>query len=164
LVLIGKILRTRGNKGEVIVSLSPGIVAPGEGAAVELRTSRRTFPQTIERISVFGGDAVVAFSGVRLIGEALRLVGSSLYAEVPEAKPGRNKGVLGFQVLDAQGNLWGRVKSQPNFSLNQLLEVEDAGTGEIVYVPWHDSLVVRVDRRAKAIIIDPPAGLRNLNK
>lgn len=148
----------------MVVSLSPGIVTPGEGIAVELRSSKRSLSQTIEHISAAGDDAVMAFSGAHSIGEALRIVGYSLYADVPEVKAKRAGSILGFQVFDPQGNCWGTVKAQSHFSLNQLLEIEDAASGETVYVPWHESLVVRIDRRAKTIFIDPPAGLRDLNK
>ena len=148
----------------MVVSLFPGFVTPGEGIEVELRTSRRTLPQTIERISATGGEAMITFSGAHTIGEAFRLVGSSLYADVAEAKGDRARNLLGFRVFDLQGNFWGTVKAQPQFSLNQLLEIKDASTGEAVYVPWHESLVVKVDRRSKTMVIDPPAGLRDLNK
>jgi ribosomal 30S subunit maturation factor RimM len=148
----------------VVVSLSPGIVLPGEGIAVELRTSRRSLHQTIERISGAGNEAIIIFSGAHSISEALRLVGSSLYADVAVPELKREEGMLGFQVFDTQGDCWGTVKAQPQFSLNQLLEIEDAATGETVYVPWHESLVVRIDRRARTMVIDPPAGLRDLNK
>ncbi len=58
----------------------------------------------------------------------------------------------------------GNGQGPPQFSLNQVLEIEDAASGETVYVPWHDSLVVKIDRRAGTVVIDPPAGLRELNK
>jgi len=158
----------------VIASLSPGAAIPGAGTAVELRSNKRSFPRTIERISVAGSDALIAFSGTGGISEALKLVGCSLWADgpslkalaegAPEAAPERADEWIGFQVYDLQGECWGTVRSQPQFSLNQLLEVEDVSTGKTVYVPWHESLVVRIDRRARTIIIDPPAGLRDLNK
>jgi len=148
----------------VVVSLSPGIVTPGEGIAVELRSSRRSLSQTIEHVSTAGNEAIMAFSGVHSISEALRIIGYSLYADVPEAKAQPVDNMLGFQVFDLQGNCWGTVKAQPQYSLNQLLEIEDEVTGETVYMPWHESLVVKINRRAKSMVIDPPAGLRDLNK
>jgi len=148
----------------VVVGLSPGIVTPGEGIAVELRSNKRSLSQTIARVSSAGGDAIMAFHGIHSIDDALRLVGCSLYAEVPVAKIRRAGSMIGFRVSDLQGNFWGTVKSQPQFSLNELLEIEDAAAGETVYVPWHESLVVKIDRRGKTIVIDPPAGLRDLNK
>jgi ribosomal 30S subunit maturation factor RimM len=147
----------------VVVSLSPGAVAPKAGSAVELKSSKRTYSLTIERITGARGDAVIALSGARSIGEALRFVGCTLWAEVPVPRAGREASVLGFKVFDRQGECWGTVRSQPQFSLNQILEVED-DAGETVYVPWHKSLVVKVDRRSRVMIIDPPEGLRDLNK
>lgn len=148
----------------MVVRLFPGIVTPGEGIAVELRSSRRSLSQTIERVAAAGSDAIMAFSGAHNIGESLRLVGYSIYADVPAAKARRAGSMLGFRVFDQQGNCWGTVMAQPHFSLNQLLEIQDAATGETIYVPWHESLVVKIDRRAKTLLIDPPAGLRDLNK
>ena len=148
----------------MVVKLSPGIVTPGEGIAVELKSSRRSLSQTIEHAAQAGDDAIMAFSGAHNIGEALRLVGYSIYADVPETKARRAGSLLGFRVFDLQGNCWGTVAAQPQFSLNQLLEVLDAATGETAYVPWHENLVVKIDRRAKTLSIDPPAGLRDLNK
>ena len=72
--------------------------------------------------------------------------------------------LLGFRVFDLQGDCWGTVTDQPQFSLNRLLEIEDAAAGRTVYVPWHENLVVKIDRRGKTLVIDPPAGLRDLNK
>ncbi|MCX6557809.1 MAG: hypothetical protein NTW95_10330 [Candidatus Aminicenantes bacterium] len=164
MVCFGRILRTRGIKGEVVVSLSPGIVLPGEGISVELRSSKYVRPQKITAITSSGNDAIVAFAGVDSIHEALKIVGYSLYGDLPVVKAKRQASVLGFAVFDGQGNRWGKVKAQPQYSLNQLLEVEDDQTGEIFYVPWHDSIVRKVDRRAKSIIIDPPDGLRDLNR
>lgn len=164
MVLIGKIVRTRGNKGEVVISCSPGIVIPGEGTEVELRSSKRIFPQKIEHISASGTEAIAAFSGAHNIGEALRFVGCALWADVPAAAGETGEGILGFRVFDLQGEFWGTIESQSNFSLNQLLEIRDPASGEIVYVPWHESLVVRIDRAAGTLVIDPPAGLRELNR
>jgi len=148
----------------VVVGLSPGIVTPGEGIAVELRSNKRSLSHTIARVSSAGGDAIMAFNGIHSIGDALRLVGCSLYAEVLVAKTRRAGSMIGFRVSDLQGNFWGTVKAQPQFSLNELLEIEDAAAGGTVYVPWHESLVVKIDRRGMTIVIDPPAGLRDLNK
>lgn len=148
----------------MVVSLSPAAVAPGEGSAVEVRSNKRIFPQTIQYLSAAGDDAVISFAGVRSINEALRLVGCSLWADGPAAAAAPDAGVLGFRVFDLQGECWGTVNAQPHFSLNQVLEIEDPATGAIVYVPWHDSLVVKIDRHAGTLIIDPPAGLRDLNK
>ncbi len=148
----------------MVVGFSPGVVAPREGSAVELRSSKRVFPHVIERVAAAGSDAVIAFRDIHSIAEALRLVGCSLWGEAPEAGPEAARGLIGFRVFDRQGECWGVVKSQPRFSLNQVMEIEDETSGEIVLVPWHDSLVVTIDPQAGTLVIDPPAGLRELNR
>jgi ribosomal 30S subunit maturation factor RimM len=129
-----------------------------------LKSSKYALSQKITHISLAGSEAIMTFSGVHSINEALKIVGYSLYGDLPVEKTKRPASVLGFAVFDGQGNCWGRVKAQPQYSLNQLLEVEDENTGEIFYVPWHDSIVCKIDRRAKSIFIDPPDGLRSLNR
>lgn len=163
MVLIGKITRTRGNRGELIVSLAPGAAAPRAGIKVELRSSRRVQPFTVEGIFPSAGEAVLALSGVDGIPAALRLVGCELWAEAPPAAAGEDPGLLGFRVFDRQGECWGIVTAQPRFSLNQVLEVTDERSGRTVLVPWHEELVVRLDRAAGVLVIDPPPGLRELN-
>ncbi len=163
-MLFGKILRTRGIKGEVVVGLSPGIVVPEEGIAVELKSSKYHFSKKISRIFLSGSDAIITFCDIHSINEALKLVGYSLYADLSSVKKKPAATVLGFSVFDGQGNCWGHVKAQPQYSLNQLLEIEDGQTGEIYFVPWHDSIVKKIDRRKKTIWIDPPVGLRELNR
>jgi ribosomal 30S subunit maturation factor RimM len=148
----------------VVVSLSPGIVLPGEGISVELKSSKYVLSQKIARIAPAGNEAIIAFSGVNSINDALKIVGYSLYADLTAVKKKPLATVLGFSVFDGAGNCWGKVKAQPQYSLNQLLEVEDGQSGEIFYVPWHDSIVKKIDRRAKTICIDPPEGLRDLNR
>jgi 16S rRNA processing protein RimM len=148
----------------VVVSLSPGIVLPGEGISVELKSSKYVLSQKITGISLAGNEAIMTFSDVHSINEALKIVGYSLYADLDAAKEKREASVIGFSVFDGQGNCWGKVKAQPHFSLNQLLEIEDGQSAEIFYIPWHDSIVKKIDRRAKTIRIDPPEGLRDLNR
>lgn len=148
----------------MVVEFSPAAAAPPEGSAVELRSSKRVFPQVIERVSAAGGGAVIAFRDVHSISDALRLVGCSLWGEAPAAGREAPAGILGFRVFDRQGECWGIVRSQSQFSLNQVLEIEDEISGEIVLIPWHDSLVVTIDPRAGTLVIDPPAGLRELNR
>lgn len=161
---IGKITRTRGNKGEVVVRFFPGAVVPEPGSPVQLRSSKRVFHHVIESAAPGAGDegAVLAFHGVGSITAALPLVGCTLWAGAPAAAAADAPDVTGFRVYDRGGDLWGTVASLADHSLNRVLEI-DAGDGRLILVPWHPSLVVRVDREARVLVIDPPAGLRELN-
>ncbi len=148
----------------MVVGLSSGTVIPGEGIMVEIRSDKYSLSKKISLVSQAGSEAIVAFSGVDSINDALKIVGYSLYGDLPAVKKKPEASVLGFSVFDALGNCWGKVKAQPQYSLNRLLEVEDEHGGEIVYVPWHKNIIKKIDRRNKTITIDPPAGLRDLNR
>jgi 16S rRNA processing protein RimM len=140
------------------------MVVPAVGDSVELKSSKYQFIKKISAVSPAGDDAIMTFSDIQSINEALKIVGYSLYADLPALKKKPLASVLGFSVFDGQGNCWGKVKAQPQYSLNQLLEVEDGQSGEIFLVPWHEHIVKKIDRRAKTIVIDPPLGLRELNR
>jgi len=148
----------------VVVSLSPGTVIPGEDFTVELKSDKYLLSKKISLVSQTGSEAVVAFSGVDSINEALKIVGYALYGDVAAVKTKPPDSVIGFSVFDGEGNCWGKVKSQPQYSLNQLLEVEDEQNRDVFYVPWHDSIIKKIDRRSKTITIDPPEGLKDLNR
>jgi 16S rRNA processing protein RimM len=128
-----------------------------------LRSGKRAYPQIVERATIAGDVVVVVVSGAKTIGEALRYVGCAVWADAPAPVVAGGAGVIGFGIFDRQGEYWGRVKAEPRFSLNQILEIED-GEGGIVYVPWHEKLIVKIDRRRRVVVIDPPEGLRDLNK
>ena len=115
LVFFGKILRTRGIKGEVVVSLSPGTVIPRDGISVELQSTKYVLSKKIISISLAGSEAIIIFSGVNSINEALKIVGYSLYGDSVVVKKKHLATVLGFSVFDGQGNCWGKVKSQPQY-------------------------------------------------
>jgi ribosomal 30S subunit maturation factor RimM len=134
------------------------------GVSIELKSNKYHLSKKISAISRVGDDAVMAFADVHSINEALKIVGYSLHADLTAVKKKSLATVLDFSVFDGQGNFWGKVKAQPHYSLNQLLEVEDGQTGEIFLVPWHDHIVKKIDRRSKTILIDPPPGLRELNR
>ena len=48
------------------------------------------------------------------------------------------------------------------FGLNTLLEVSD--DDEIVFIPWASDIVQEIRDEERVVIIDPPDGLRDLNK
>lgn len=148
----------------MVVSLPADGIPPAEGMSVELRSERHRFTRTIERASVSGLTAIIALTDVAGIGEALAFVGCTLWGEAGASPAPGHDDVKGFRVFDREGTLWGTVRSQPRYSLNRLLEVADTASGEAILVPWHESLIVKIDRQAGILVIDPPPGLRELNR
>ncbi len=109
------------------------------------------------------GNCVLKFSDTNSINDALKLVGYSIYGTHTGEQKIRKSGVLNFIVKDTFDHPWGEVKSMEASGLNQILEVEDSD-GDVIYVPFADSIVKKIDEEEKIIVIDPPGGLKNLNK
>lgn len=108
------------------------------------------------------GTPVFKFKDTNTINDAFKLVGYSIYAN-KTAVQDTNTGIVNFMVKDMKGNLWGSIKNIENLGINQLLEVESPG-GDMIYVPFADSIVKEIDEENKVILIDPPEGLKDLNK
>lgn len=168
MVFLGKILKSRGNRGEVVVVPSPGIDILGGRFpdGVLLKSQRYSLRKEIESISGINGQVVVKFKDTRSIEDAMRLIGYELYCDpdvslaVIEEGPGR---LIGFEVLDDQGTVWGTVTAVLEQALNPLLEVSGDPGGEPILIPFTPTIVhdIRVDE--KVVLIHPPPGLKELN-
>ena len=168
MILFGKILKVRGNKGEVVsTSPAPGVCNLHKGEILRLKSDKYQRQVEIEYIREIKGTPVIKFKEVDTINEAFKLVGYSIY--VPNHKQEDNdeketpEQLEDFMVQDINGRRWGKVKHGEADTLNPLLEVQDENDTEIYYVPFTETIVKKIDRQKRLIIIDPPEGLKDLN-
>jgi 16S rRNA processing protein RimM len=139
-----------------------------KGEAVVLKSEKYQKQYNVEHLREIKGAPVVKFVGINTINEALKLVGYSIY--VHDSSTGdsenENKKIMDFIVKDMNGHLWGKVKDIETDSLNKLLEVHGNNEDEnnVYYVPFTDTIVKEIDKEKRIIVIDPPNGLKNLNK
>jgi 16S rRNA processing protein RimM len=164
LIFLGKIVKTRGNKGEVVVAPAPDLFlhSLSDGEVVVLQSAKYKKEKEIDYFKEIRGAPVFKFKDTNTINDAFKLVGYSIYANKTDTQD-TNAGIVSFMVKDMQGNLWGSVKNIENSGFNRLLEVETP-EGDMIYVPFTDSIVKEIDEERKVILIDPPDGLRDLNK
>jgi 16S rRNA processing protein RimM len=164
LIFLGNIVKIRGNKGEVVVAPSPDLFLHNlsNGEVVVLQSAKYRKEKEIEHFKEISGAPVFKFKDTNTINDAFRLVGYSIYASKNDT-PETNTGIVNFMVKDMEGHLWGSVKNIENTGFNLLLEVETPG-GDIIYVPFADTIVKEIDEEKKIILIDPPEGLKDLNK
>lgn len=166
---LGKILKVRGNKGEVnCASPEMGILAVEIGEIVLLKSEKHQNPYKIEHLRNIKGIPVLKFEGIDTISDALPLVGYSIYSQksTTPALTDNDTGELeNFTVIDTNGDVWGKVINLDNAGLNELLEVQAPGeSGELYYVPFTETIVKEINRDTGIIIIDPPDGLKDVNK
>ena len=167
LVLIGRIGRTHGIRGDVFVN--PETDAPGErfvpGRVLHLEAPGRSAQMTIASVKFHQGRPIVGFEGIDTMEAAEALAGAEL--RIPETElpplPGDTyyrHDLVGCEVQDTKGEPIGRVTSVDGPMERSRLVI--AGPRGEVMVPMVDGICVRVDPAAGVIVVDPPAGLLDL--
>ena len=167
MIFFGKIVKVRGNKGEAVYT-SPDMRARAlkAGETVVLESEKYQKQYKVEYLRRIKDYSVVKFSGINTINEALKLVGYSIYRQNAEAGDIKNEDnkMKDFMVKDVNGQLWGKVKNLEADTLNKLLEVQDEEKNNVYYVPFTDTIVKEINKEKGIIVIDPPGGLKELNK
>ncbi len=115
----------------------------------------------MESYSLQGSSLIAKFDISRSINDALRLVGYEVFVN-DSVKDKSIPELEGYSVFDLNGIRWGEVTRINMAGKNRLIEVDD-GVNYIM-VPFSDSIVVEIDENKKKIVLDPPEGLRDLNK
>ncbi|MCI0470996.1 MAG: hypothetical protein L0Y73_05000 [Candidatus Aminicenantes bacterium] len=164
MIPLGKIVRARGNRGEVVFSPSPrgDVSIPVKGDTLLLISAKYRKNYDVDYCREINGVQVVKFSGINTINEALKLVGYAVFKTANPGDQGKGNRVIGFTVQDAAGRVWGKISAVENHYMNKMLEIRSGQ--EVLYVPFVDSIVTEIDEQKCLVIIDPPDGLRELNR
>jgi len=161
---LGRISRTRGNKGEVVLDPSPEMKEGDLQKGVPFRLQSRGHCHILKLVDVrhIQGEWVLAFAETRSIAEAYRLVGYELWLDTPaDSESEEPVSLIGFSVFDTMGNACGVVEAVYRREVNPLLELNNHG--RLVLVPWHPQIVVEIDMELRRVVIAPPEGLMDLN-
>ena len=169
MVLVGRIARPHGLRGQVIVNPETDFVEDRfvTGATVWARSNRGDEALTITSARVQNGRPVIGFAGYSNIEDAERLAGLEL--RVPEETlPALGDGVyyqhqlVGCEVETVAGAPVGEVSRVDGGAGGSLLAVRGV-RGEVL-IPLAQHICVEIDVAAKRIRIDPPDGLLELNE
>jgi 16S rRNA processing protein RimM len=167
-VVIARIVRARGIKGEVACSIETDFperfellndvtVVLAEGARPALR---------IERFWFHKGRVIVKFEGYNTMSAAETLVGGLLVvpqSETMALQEGEfyEHEVVGSTVADLSGSVIGVVSRLLRTGGTDLLVVE-GGQGQEYLIPFTDSICVDVDISRGRVTVDVPEGLLEL--
>ena len=169
MVLVGRIARPHGLRGQVVVNPETDFVEerfrPGE--RLWTRTGGQEAALTVASARVQSGRPVIAFEGMSRREDVEPLAGLEL--RVPEdtlrpLEPGRyyEHQLVGCIVETVSGIVLGpvvRVEGGPGGSR---LAVDR--TGEEILIPLAVEICVEIDVTARRIKIEPPDGLLDLNR
>ena len=167
ILLVGRVARAHGNRGQVIVNLETDF--PGERfrAGEVLLVGPERSPREIREVRFHQGRPVIALSGVETMNDAEALAGAELsipaasVAPLPAGTFYRHD-LVGCEVRDSGGRTIGRVTAVEGTMERSHLVV--AGARGEVLIPLVESICTHVDPPARLIVVDPPEGLVELNE
>jgi 16S rRNA processing protein RimM len=169
MITIGRIVRPRGNRGEVVIASSTDFGAERfqPGATVATTRQGKVETMTVTSGREHDGRWVVGFAGVTTISEAETLRGLELRIPADQLRPLEADtyyvhDLAGCRVETQAGQIVGTVRDVQLDTGVPLLLVT-AADGEVL-IPFSAEFCRRVDLAAKVIVLDPPEGLLELNR
>ncbi len=166
LILIGRVARAHGNKGQVIVNPDTDFPDDRFAVGVTLLVGPAAIPRRITSARFHQGRPVISFEGIETMDDADRLAEAELkvpaatLAPLPDKTYYRHE-LVGCQVQDTDGRLIGEVASvEGSIEMSRL--VINAPHGEVL-IPLVDEICVEVAPAERRIRIKAPDGLIELN-
>ncbi|MBI2839480.1 MAG: 16S rRNA processing protein RimM [Acidobacteria bacterium] len=169
LVALARVRRPQGLRGELRVELMtdfPEHIMQLKEAILRVPGGRQERVE-LESVRMVRDGAVLKTSGAGTIEEAEGWVGAELMVPEDEVWPllpdhYYHFDLVGCEVIRAEGEVVGTVVGVRDAG-STWLEVEAAGTGREILVPFCQPICFRIDPDRKQIWIAPPEGLLELN-
>jgi len=169
MVTVGRVARTHGLRGDVVVNPETDFVEERfrRGAVVWIHSARADEALTIAASRIQGGRPDLTFEGIASIQEAERIAGQELRVPEDTLQPLPDgtyyqHQLVGCTVETAAGQRIGEVTRVDGGTGGSLLVVVNGG--EEILIPLAAPICVQVDVAAKTIVIEPPEGLLDLNE
>lgn len=166
LLLVGRVARAHGNKGQIIVNLETDFPEARFKVGTQLIVGSEEEPRAIEDVRFHQGRPLLSLRGIETMNDAEALAGAELKvlaSDVPPLPAGvfYHHDLVGCEVRDTSGRRIGRVTGVEG-SLERSRLVVDGDRGEVL-IPLVDEICTRVDPAAQVIVVNPPPGLIDLN-
>jgi 16S rRNA processing protein RimM len=172
-VTVGRIGRPHGIRGDVVVGVRTDEPELRFAVGSRLDTDRTGVgPLTVAAVRWQSGELIVRFAGIRDRTAAAELRGAWLsvdsgsLASPDDPDEFRDHQLIGLSVRTAGGRAVGVVTDVLHHGQDLLAiqpEAAPAGSAEIL-VPFVKAIVTDVDVAAGVLVIDPPAGLLNIEE
>ena len=168
MVLVGRVARAHGNRGQVIVD--PATDFPEErfkaGSVLFIRRGESSDQIRVENVRFHRGRPIIGFAGIETMDAAEALAGSELRVEADAlrtlpAGSYYHHDLIGCAVETPRGERVGRVRAVEGDAAGSRLVVETAD-GDVL-IPIAEGICAEIDVTAKKIVVAPPEGLLDLN-
>ena len=167
LVLIAEVDRTRGLRGEVVLTVHAD--DPGRMATVERVLMKEPggglVEASVEGVKRLGRRAVVKLSGYDSVESAKSLVGRELFIPLEASTPASEGRYYAYQLMGLEarlesGALVGRVDDILKQGGQTLLVLK--AEGKEILIPFVPEICTAVDLEAGTVTLRPPEGLLDL--
>lgn len=161
---LGKITKTYGNKGQLLVHLDvddPALYVDLKSVFVDVYGE--LIPFMIDDVEMKGKNTVIlSLSDVSTTEEAEEFSGKSMYLPLENLPPLKGSQfyfheVTGFSVTDVNSGPIGAIESILDLHHQALFQIRFKG--KEILIPVTDSIIRAVDREKKIITIEAPTGL-----
>jgi 16S rRNA processing protein RimM len=167
-LLIGRVARAHGNRGQVIVNLETDFAEDrfSVGRVLAVGPADRAVERRITEVRFHQGRPIIALEGVSTMNDAEALAGAELsvasaeLAPLPDGTFYRHD-LVGCEVRDTSGAAIGRVTAVDG-PLERSHLVVQGPRGEVL-IPLAAEICVKVDPAAREIVVNPPEGLLDIN-
>lgn len=169
LALVGRVARAHGIRGEIIVN--PETDFPESrfrpGAILQVQRSGRIEPLRVASMRMHRGRPIIGVDGVGTMSDAEALAGLELRVPVEDLEqlpPGvfYRHDLVGCRIETAGGDPVGEVAAVEGEMGASRLVVRSLG-GEVL-IPLVEAICVTIDIAGRRIVVDPPAGLLDVNR
>lgn len=166
LLLVGRVARAHGNKGQVIVNPETDFAEQRFQPGRTLLVGPAAQPRRIVTVRFQQGRPIVALEGIDTMNDAEALSGAELrmpagaLGPLPEGTYYHHD-LIGCEVRDRQGAVIGRVIAIEG-TMDRSRLVVNGRRGEVL-IPLVAGICVSVDPAGRRIVVDPPEGLLELN-
>lgn len=165
-ILLGRISKTHGFEGKVTIKLEKAFIGKiPEMESVFLEIEGKPVPFFIEQSDYSGADTLnIKFLWYDTFEKVTGFTGCRVFLTTgKKEKPESDFRVLkNFKITGPDNTLIGTVSSVIENPGNILLSVVTPDEKELL-IPFHENLIVSVDRRKKLIVMDLPEGLTDLD-
>ena len=163
-IIIGKVVSTQGNKGEVkVLSLTDSIGRFKNLDNIFLRNKNSQTTLTVEKIRIKKDTIILKLKDIKNIEEAKMIVGSFLEVERKNAVKLSKDAyfifeIIGLEVYDKNDIFLGKVKNVISTGSNDVYVVKRKDKEELFIPAIHD-VIKNIDLEKKRITINMVDGL-----
>ena len=163
---VGYVVKPHGLKGEVTISLDLDAPVDWENLkSIFIEKKSQLVPYFIESISVRNDKAFVKLDDVDTPEYATLLKGGSLYLPKKDRpKPAKgefySEDVIGFEVLDAERGILGKVQDVEHAGPNRFLIIEY--NKKEVMIPVNGPFITGINKSKKKISVNLPEGFLDI--